>query len=78
MRLLYEHIVKDMKIQISVEDSDDSWVTLKVEGFNDTRIKASDKITEVNMKATPEIMNEIDLIIDTTHQAYIASKNSKF
>lgn len=30
MRLGYERIVKDKKIQISLEESDDPWVTLKI------------------------------------------------
>lgn len=78
MRLGYERIVKDKRILISVEESDDPWVILKVEGADDVKFKASDKSVEVNMNATSEIKKEIESIVETTHQAYITSINSRF
>ena len=47
MRLGYERIVKDNKILISVEESDDPVVTLKVQGCEDVRYKASDDIENI-------------------------------
>ena len=41
MRLGYERIVKDKRIGIAVEESDDPWVILRVEGSDDFRFKAS-------------------------------------
>jgi len=78
MRLGYERIVKDKRILISVEESDEPWVTLKVEGFDDIRFNASSKTTEVDFTASPEIKNKIELIIDAMHQAYKTTINSLF
>lgn len=55
MRLGYERIVKDKRILITVEESDDPVVTLKVQGCEDIRFRASDD-TE---KVVQENQNEI-------------------
>lgn len=78
MRLGYERIVKDKRIQISVEESDDPLVTLKVEGYDDVKFKASNKSSEENMNVTPDIKIEIESIIEATRQAYITTINSQF
>lgn len=78
MRLGYERIVKDKRIQISVEESNDPWVTLKIDGYDDIKFKASDKTVAKNMNVSPDTKNEIESIICATHQAYITSVNSKF
>ena len=41
MRLGYERIVKDKRILISVEESEDPVVTLMILGYDDFRFKAS-------------------------------------
>ena len=41
MRLRYECIVNDNRIFISVDESDDPWVTLNIQGHDDIRFKAS-------------------------------------
>ncbi len=78
MRLGYERIVKDKRILISVEESEDPIVTIMIQGCEDIKFYASHKNIEVVLKATPEIKNDIESIIDATHQAYITSKNSLF
>ena len=78
MRLGYERIVKDKRIQISVENSDDPWVTLKVQGHDDICFKASDSADELEMVSIPEMQNEIRTIIDAAHQAYIKSASDTF
>ena len=65
MRLGYERIVKDKRIQISVEESDDPVVILKVQGGENIRFKASDD----TLKAMPENHNEIRIFVDVAHQA---------
>ena len=58
MQLGYERIVKDKRILISVENSEDPWVTLKVQGYDDICFKASDSIDDL-MVSIPEMQNEI-------------------
>lgn len=74
MRLGYERIVKDKRIQISVEESDDPWVSLKIGGGEDIRFKVKDNLKEMNIQTTPEIKE----IVDAVHQAYKTAKNSLF
>lgn len=74
MRLGYERILNDKRIQISVEESDDPVVTLKVEGCEDIRFKASDNIESV----LPENQTEVKEIVDAVHQAYVKSTNVFF
>ena len=74
MRLGYERIVNDKRILISVEESDDPVVTLKVHGCEDIRFRASDDseiLVQVNQK-------EIKEIIDAVHQAYLNTNQIKF
>lgn len=78
MRLGYERIVNDKRIFISVEDSDDPWVTLKVQGHDDIRFKASDSADDLEMVSIPEMLNEIRTIIDAAYQAYLKSANDTF
>ena len=72
MRLGYERIVKDKRILIAVEESDDPWVTLKFQGCPKTiRINASDENNELELKNIPVEQEEINVIADAVHQAYI-------
>ena len=77
MRLGYERIVKDKRILISVEEGDDPWVTLSVEGYDDFRFKASCS-SEMNYDALPEMREEIKRISDAVHHAYIESTREIF
>lgn len=74
MRLGYERIVKDKRIQISVDESDDPVVTLRVEGGDDIRFRVTDNLDKLNLQTTLDIKE----IIDTAYQAYMATINSKF
>ena len=72
MRLGYERIVKDKRILISVEESDDPWVTLRVEGYDDFRFKAS-CCTDVDQNAFPEMREDVVEIMNAVHQAYVVA-----
>ena len=78
MRLGYERIVNDKRILISVEESDDPVVTLKVQGGEDIRFKASGNGVEVQYEALPSMQKEIKEIVDAVHQAYINTNQFKF
>ena len=67
MRLGYERIVNDKRILISVEESDDPVVTLKVQGGEDIRLKASGNTECI----VPESPKEISMIADAIHLAYL-------
>lgn len=67
MRLGYERIVKNKRILISVEESEDPVVTLKVQGCEDIRFNASDN-TECILNGD---QGEIKNIVDAVHHAYI-------
>ena len=74
LRLGYEHIVKDKRIQIFVEESVDPLVTLKVEGGEDIRFRATDNPVEMKDQITPEIKE----IIEAVHHAYLRASNNIF
>jgi len=74
IRLGYERIVKDKRISISVEESDVPVVTLKVQGCADIRYKASDDTQNI---ATNN-RNEIKVIVDAAHQAYLMTNETLF
>lgn len=78
LNLGYEHIVKNQRIHISVEESGNPWVTLKFDGYDDFRFKASDADVVTNLNVPSEIRKEIESIIDASHQAYLSSMNSQF
>ncbi len=73
MQLGYERIVKDKRICFLVEEGDEPWVVVKIQGYTDEiRIKASDTTTNINI---PAMQEEINLIADAVHHAYFeASK----
>lgn len=78
IRLGYERIVNNKRITISVDESDDPWVTLKVQSQDNMRFKASDNIVDIDFHADSEVQNEIRTIIDAAHQAYIKSSSDTF
>ena len=73
MQLGYERIVKDKRILISIDETDDPWVTLKVQGHDEIRFRVSDNPDEVKMESIPEMQNEIRTIMGAVHQAYLKS-----
>lgn len=72
LSLGYERIVKDKRITIDVDDSDDPWVTLK---FQDSpgvvRFMASEKAEAILLEKIPAMQDEINSILSSVHQAYI-------
>lgn len=79
LRLGYERIVKDKRILISVEESDDPWVILKVQGYDDLRFKASEEIVEEMMPGmNPEMCDEIKKISDAVHYSYVESTREPY
>ena len=72
LSLGYERIVKDKRITISVDDSDDPWVTLKLQGYPEVaRFKASGEADVIPAANAPEFQKEIKVIADAVHQAYL-------
>ena len=72
LSLGYERIVKDKRISIEVDDADDPWVTLKIQGHPDVvRIKASGDANGVELNNIPAMQEDIKQIADAVHQAYI-------
>lgn len=79
LSLGYERIVKDKRITIVVEESDDPWVTLKFQGCPDeVRIKASDDAFKSETKNMLLERKDLLLIADIVHQAYQEASNSRF
>ena len=73
LSLGYERIVKDKRISIEVDDSDDPWVVLKFLGCPEVyRFKASGEV-DTNVVETgviPGMQKEIKTIFDAVHQAF--------
>jgi hypothetical protein len=68
----YERIVKDKRISIEVDDSNDPWVTLKFQGCPEVvRFKVSGEADTAFVKKIPAMQEEIDYIADAVHQAYL-------
>ena len=77
MRLGYERIVKDKRISIAVDEGDDPWVTLRVEGYDDFRFKAS-CCTDVDQNVLTEMREDIVEIMNAVHLAYIDASTYRF
>lgn len=67
-------LINDKRFTLIVEESDDPIVTLRVQGHDDIRFKASDDYEYVS----GENQIEINEIIDAVHQAYINTNQFKF
>jgi hypothetical protein len=79
LSLGYERIVKDKRITIDVDDSDDPWVTLKFQGCPEVvRFKASGDADAAFVKKIPAMQGEIDFIVDAAHQAFIQATINLF
>ncbi len=73
MRLGYERIVKDKRILISVEESEDPLVTLMIEGCEDVSFKASEEHDNALLSVESELRDEIKQISDAVRNAYSKS-----
>ena len=79
LSLGYERIVKDRRITIEVDDSDDPWVILKMQDYPETiRIKASDATTKTDLREIPAIDEDLKNIVEAVHQAYIQATTNPF
>ena len=79
LSLGYERIVKDKRITIQVDDSDDLWVTLKIQGSSEViRFKASGEADSDLVENNPALQDEINIIADAVHQAYIQATTNPF
>lgn len=79
LSLGYKRIVKDKRITIHVDDSDDPWVTLKFQGYPEVvRFKASFEADVVKTEVVTEMQSEVYDIIDAVHLAYQEACNSRF
>ena len=79
LSLGYERIVKDKRITIQVDDSDDPWVTLKFHGHPEVvRFKASGEADSDLVENNPALQDEINIIADAVHQAYIQATTNPF
>ncbi len=72
MLLGHERIVKDKRISISVEESDDPYI-LTLQNGEVIKIKASEEQDNEELQACQEMQNEIKTIFNAVHPAYIES-----
>ena len=79
LSLGYERIVKDKRITIEVDETDDPWVTLKIQGHpEEVRFKASGDANDVESNTFFAVQKEIKSIVDLVHQAYIQATTKQF
>lgn len=79
LSLGYERIVKDKRITIEVDEADDLWVTLKIQGHPDVAcFKASGDVNGVELNNVPVMQEDIKIIVDAVHQAYIHATINHF
>lgn len=72
MRLGYERLLNDKRITIAIEESEEPWVTLKIQGNNDIKLNVSQP-EEISLDSLPEMQDELNMITDAVHQAYLES-----
>ena len=70
-------LINDKRYTLNVEDSDDPWVMLKVQGQEVIKIKASDNCND-ELQVSQEIQNEIQFIVEAVHQAYFSASKCRF
>lgn len=79
LSLGYERIVKDKRITIEVDEVDDPWVTLKIQGHPDVvSFKACADANGVGLNTIPAMQEDISVIVDAVNQAYCAACSSRF
>ena len=75
LSLGYERIIKDKRITIDVDDSDDPWVKLKFQGIPEViQFKAS----EINDTFVSQAKPEVRIVMEAVHQAFLEACNSRF
>jgi hypothetical protein len=79
LNLGYQRIVNDKRITIEVDEADDPWVTLRIQGHPDVvRFKASGDANDVELNKIPALQENITQIVDAVHQAYIQATINQF
>lgn len=83
LNLGYQRIVNDKRINISIDDkqySDDVMVSVSIDGFSKPICyKASEGLSQNNMDCLEgNGYEDIKIIIDAVHQAYIKATTSMF
>ena len=79
LSLGYERIVKDKRITIQVDDSDDPWVTLMFQGRPEViRIKASGEADAALTADESELRDDIKMIAEAVHHAFNLANNCRF
>ena len=79
LNLGYERIVKDKRITIQVDDSDDPWVTLNIQDYPEVvRFKASGETDVAFPKKIPAMQDEIEHFVDAVHHAYLQATTTPF
>ena len=83
LNLGYQRIVNDKRINISIDDKqypDDVMVSISIDGFSrPICYKASEGLDQNDLDCIDENgYDDIKMIIDAVHQAYIEAYNSRF
>ena len=78
LSLGYERIVKDKRITILVDDSDDPWVTLKIQGCPEVVCFKASGEADAALADASVLRDDIKVIADAVHQAYIESCKRPF
>ena len=83
LNLGYQRIVNDKRINISIDDKqypDDVMISISIDGFSKPICyKASEGLSQNDMDCFDKNgYDDIKIIIDAVHQAYVISNNSRF
>lgn len=82
LNLGYQRIVNDKRINISIDDkqhSDDVIISIVVAGLSKSICyKASEGLSQSEMDYLKECFEDIKIIVDAVHQAYIQTINNPF
>ena len=79
LSLGYERIVKDKRITLEIDEADDPWVTLKIQGHPDVvRFKASSDANDVELNSIPAMQEDVKNVAEAVHQAYIQATTKQF
>ena len=80
LNLGYKRIVNDKRINISIDDKqypDDVMVSISIDGFSrPICYRASEGLSQNDMECLDD--NDIKIIVDAVHQAFIETSNIPF
>ena len=80
LNLGYKRIVNDKRINISIDDKqypDDVMVSISIDGFSrPICYRASEGLSQNDMECLDD--NDIKIIVDVVHQAFIETSNIPF